>query len=193
MKQKFYHDQHARKRQVTEGDHVYTKNFGSGPIWVPGTVKEQTGPVSCTVALGNGQIVRRHIDQVRNRPVGPSEETSRKEGAELTSIGGVPISKDTPHFGSPTSIVGVTSFKDTNVEQTEAPTKEELRSEHSVVQDKVPLDNVELRRSTRTKKSPRYLQDYELQNLIAEWNIPSAIYTRIERLRSTHAHGTCRV
>jgi len=30
----------------------------------------------------------------------------------------------------------------------------------------LPLDNVELRRSTRPKnKSPRYLQDYELQKL----------------------------
>lgn len=144
MKQKFYHDRHARKRQVTEGDQVYTKNFGSGPIWVPGTVQKQTGPVSCTVALGNGQIVRRHIDQVRNRHVGLSEETlvleetSRKEGEELTSI------------------VGVTFSKDTNVEQTEETTKEVLRSENPVVKD-----NVELRRSTRPKKTPRYLQDFE--------------------------------
>ncbi|XP_056097641.1 uncharacterized protein K02A2.6-like [Rhinichthys klamathensis goyatoka] len=144
MKQKFYHDRHARERLVTEGDQVYTKNFGSGPIWVPGTVQKQTGPVSCTVALGNGQIVRRHIDQVRNRHVGPTEETlvleeqSGKEGEELTSI------------------VGVTISKDTNVEQTEETTKEVLRSENPVVKD-----NVELRRSTRPKKTPRYLQDFE--------------------------------
>lgn len=47
MKQKFYHDRHAKKRQVTEGDQVYSKKFGSGPIWIPGTVQKQTGLVSC--------------------------------------------------------------------------------------------------------------------------------------------------
>lgn len=144
MKQKFYHDRHAKKRHVTEGDQVYTKNFGSGPIWIPGTVQKQTGPVSCTVALGNGQVVRRHIDQVRSRYAVPAEETleleetSLKEEEELTST------------------AGVTLPKDTNVEQKEEMAKEVLRSESPVVKG-----HLELRRSTRQKKTPSYLQDYE--------------------------------
>uniref|UniRef100_A0A8C5MWZ0 CCHC-type domain-containing protein n=1 Tax=Leptobrachium leishanense TaxID=445787 RepID=A0A8C5MWZ0_9ANUR len=74
VKQKLYHDQHAKERHLREGDKVYTRNFGVGPSWIPGTVQKQTGPVSCTVALGNGQIVRRHIDQVRNRHVAYPED-----------------------------------------------------------------------------------------------------------------------
>lgn len=67
-KQKEYHDKRARERSFSEGDAVYTRNFSYGPAWLPGTVEKLTGPVSCTVLLGNRRVVKRHIDQVRCRP-----------------------------------------------------------------------------------------------------------------------------
>ena len=58
---------------------VYTKNFSAGPSWIPGTVESVTGPVSCTVLLGSGQRVRRHVDHVRHRSPPPSPTLSRPE------------------------------------------------------------------------------------------------------------------
>lgn len=49
------------------GDHIYTKNYGHGPKWIPGLIQEITGPVSYTVLLGNGKVVRRHVDQLFSR------------------------------------------------------------------------------------------------------------------------------
>ena len=58
------HDRKKRAEiQFKEGDAVYTKNFGSGPKWVEGTVVGTTGPVSANVKVQNtDQIWHRHYD-----------------------------------------------------------------------------------------------------------------------------------
>nr|XP_033495922.1 uncharacterized protein K02A2.6-like [Epinephelus lanceolatus] len=66
--QKAHHDQHAKERNFAAGDSIYTRNYGCGPKWVPGLIQEITGPVSYTVLLGNGKVVRRHVDQLFSRP-----------------------------------------------------------------------------------------------------------------------------
>lgn len=43
----------------------FYKNYGYGPKQIPGTTESCTGPLSCTVLIGNGQVVRRHVDQIR--------------------------------------------------------------------------------------------------------------------------------
>ncbi|XP_061584204.1 LOW QUALITY PROTEIN: uncharacterized protein K02A2.6-like [Cololabis saira] len=80
-KQKEQHDQHARARSLQEGAPVYTKNFSAGPSWIPGMVESVTGPVSCTVLLGSGQRVRRHVDHVRHRSPPPSPTLPRADAS----------------------------------------------------------------------------------------------------------------
>ena len=40
-------------------------NYTSGPKWVPGTIVEQTGPISFKVQTDNQGMVKRHQDQLR--------------------------------------------------------------------------------------------------------------------------------
>uniref|UniRef100_A0A8C5QT05 Gypsy retrotransposon integrase-like protein 1 n=2 Tax=Leptobrachium leishanense TaxID=445787 RepID=A0A8C5QT05_9ANUR len=143
VKQKLYHDQHAKERHLREGDKVYTRNFGVGPSWIPGTVQKQTGPVSCTVALGNGQIVRRHIDQVRNRHVAYPED--------LQSLA-EPLTQDMEILAPLSGVVLAEAGEEGQMEG-------ELVTEKSSETAHVEGEQ-ELRRSTRTKKAPTYLQDY---------------------------------
>ena len=65
--QKRNHDTQQKQRSFVPGDPVFTRNYGYGPKWVPGTIGSCTGPLSFTVHLGNGQVWRRHVDQVRRR------------------------------------------------------------------------------------------------------------------------------
>ena len=53
--------------QIYEMSKVYVKNFGRGSPWLPGVVQEARGPVSYTVELEDGRVVRRHVDYVRVR------------------------------------------------------------------------------------------------------------------------------
>ncbi|XP_060089138.1 uncharacterized protein K02A2.6-like, partial [Heteronotia binoei] len=47
------------------GDPVYAKNFASGPEWLAGRVLRVTGSRSYEVTTAGGQVLRRHIDQLR--------------------------------------------------------------------------------------------------------------------------------
>ncbi|KAL2089390.1 hypothetical protein ACEWY4_014078 [Coilia grayii] len=143
-KQKHYHDIHARARVLGEGDLVYTRNFGSGPAWVPGSITEKTGPVSYKVTLGNGQVVRRHIDQVHGRSSIPQVMTTElfpdtlpEEAEELQPpvVPEIPISSDSS-------------------DSTAAETTVELPESSPAVQPAA------VRKSQRARKAPDYLKDY---------------------------------
>lgn len=144
-KQKGYHDMHARVRILGEGDLVYTRNFGSGPAWVPGEITEKTGPVSFKVTLGNGQVVRRHIDQVRGRSSIPPamtpevlSDTSPEEDVNeppLQVVPEVPVSADSTD----------STAAEATVEQPES---------------SPAVDPPAVRRSQRARKAPDYLKDY---------------------------------
>ena len=47
--QKLTHDWHAKERTMQEGEAVYASNFRSGPKWMPGVLKQSTGPASFSV------------------------------------------------------------------------------------------------------------------------------------------------
>ena len=69
-KQKQQHDLHARDRdrELTQAAAVYVRGYqASGEKWIPGILMEKTGPVSWKVRTLDGQIVRRHHDQIRPR------------------------------------------------------------------------------------------------------------------------------
>lgn len=64
-KQNVNHD--TKLRSFSPGNPAFTKNYGYGPKWIPVTIESCTGPLSCTVLIGNGQVVRGHVDQIRKR------------------------------------------------------------------------------------------------------------------------------
>ena len=45
---------------------MYAEKFGKGPRWLPGILKDVNGPVSFTVELEDGHIIRRHSDHLRS-------------------------------------------------------------------------------------------------------------------------------
>ena len=49
-----------------------------GPCWVPGTVVEILGPVSCLICVQNGEVWHRHIDHLWNGGASPPD-TERVE------------------------------------------------------------------------------------------------------------------
>ena len=53
-RQKIQHDQHSRMLQVEVGDSVSFRNYSSGPYWVPGTIIQETGPLSARIELEDG-------------------------------------------------------------------------------------------------------------------------------------------
>ena len=50
-RQKKQHDQHSRMRRVEVGDAVNVRNYSRGSNWVPGTIIQETGPLSARVEL----------------------------------------------------------------------------------------------------------------------------------------------
>ena len=66
-KQKKDHNSRSRDRPLKEGDHGYVRNFRSGPVWVPGDVLKQTGPMSFQVKVAGAITLRCYIDQLCSR------------------------------------------------------------------------------------------------------------------------------
>lgn len=104
----------------------------------------KTGPVSCKVTLGNGQVVRRHIDHVRARSSPPPAETtevlpdtSLEEDVEPLpqTLPEIPISSDS---------------SDTTATETTVELPESSPAGQSPA----------VRRSQRARKAPDYLKDY---------------------------------
>ncbi|XP_062380634.1 uncharacterized protein K02A2.6-like [Sardina pilchardus] len=145
LKQKENHDKTTRLRRFSPGDAVYTRNYGLGPKWVPATVESPTGPVSYTVILGNGQRMRRHVDQVRARhPESSSSLDKQTEPPEACSR------EDEPG----------TSMHQPNAEP-QPP--DEQGDQQSAVPERLDLPvnpPAELRRSARERVSPQHLEDY---------------------------------
>ena len=64
-RQKFNHDKHSSHRQFAVNDTVVVRNYKkNGGKWIPGTVVNQTGPLSYRVQTQTG-IIRKHADQCR--------------------------------------------------------------------------------------------------------------------------------
>ncbi|UYV73841.1 hypothetical protein LAZ67_11001093, partial [Cordylochernes scorpioides] len=78
-------------RVVNEGQAVIARGY-HGPRWLPGVVREKTGPVSIKVETNDGEIVNRHLDQVR----------SCEESEALPSTSSTP--QVTPDFERPPAV-----------------------------------------------------------------------------------------
>lgn len=144
MKQKENHDKTARLRRFGPGDAVYARNYGLGPKWIPATVESPTGPVSYTVILGNGQRMRRHVDQVRARH--PESSLTVERTPEL------------PEARSPDDEPETSSCQPETAPS--PPGQVNLQGSAPGRPDSPAAPSAELRRSTRDRVSPRYLKDY---------------------------------
>ena len=56
--------------------------YSRGPKWIPGTIVQETGPVSARIELEDGTVVRRHHDQLVARP---TESSSPGVALPITS------------------------------------------------------------------------------------------------------------
>lgn len=67
--QKKYHDYGTRTHSFQIGDTVFIQNQTSGPKWLAGQIQEIKGPVSYSIILQDGRVMKRHVDQIRSRAV----------------------------------------------------------------------------------------------------------------------------
>ena len=82
----------ARARQKVQ----QVRNYSGTRKWLPGTIVEETGPVSAKVELEDGIIVRRHHDQLLARSTQPMEhQVSQPIPSEL-AIGSEDFSQVIP-------------------------------------------------------------------------------------------------
>ena len=93
-RQKVGHDQSSHDRQFNLGDSVFVRNFAVGPTWVAGCISAENGPRSFVVELSDGRVVKRHIDHVRSRSVGPPSIHSNGDGIADIPLPSIPASPE---------------------------------------------------------------------------------------------------
>ncbi|XP_066543051.1 uncharacterized protein mlphb [Hoplias malabaricus] len=103
LKQKEQHDSNSRWRSFSPGDDVYFRNYGYGPKWVPAIIKMNTGPVSYKVQLGDGCIVRRHVDQIQKQHAPRTETHTPNMTLEPVSLQ-IPTTPEVLPSGSAVSV-----------------------------------------------------------------------------------------
>ena len=67
--QKKYHDCGTKSCSFQSGDAAFVKNQTSGPKWLPGYIQDVKGPVTYTVLLQDGHVMKRHVDHIHSRTV----------------------------------------------------------------------------------------------------------------------------
>ena len=106
-KMKFYHDRHAKSRELSVGDTVLTRDHLSKQKWQSGTVLKHSSPHSYQVQLDDSRIWRRHVDDVlQNNPTTkPAEPPTSSLDEVLQSSSVVEVSHSpttvTPEFNVP--------------------------------------------------------------------------------------------
>ena len=133
--QKEAHDWHAKESTMQEGEAVYASNFRRGPRWLPGILKESTGPTSFAVQLEDGRFLRRHQDHLIQRS-GVSQASTADQEVSADPIPALPAA-----------------------EQPELQWEETPREPAVPVQP--PTQGIpEKRYPTRNTHAPRYLADF---------------------------------
>ena len=96
-KQKQQHDQHAQHREFVIGQRVMTRNYRPGPDWISGTITAQKGPLTFTVCIDNGQLWKRHVEQLKPLSL-PLQTEFSKPDADSDDVQGPspPISSEQP-------------------------------------------------------------------------------------------------
>lgn len=165
--QKKQHDKQGLGRSFQEGDAVITKNFSHGPKWIPGFIAKITGPVSYKVMLGDGNIVRRHVDQILASS--EDKDLAEPEIMEPMELGNQPLSESAAAaFAAPESSILEESclVPEADTEGVARPVLEQAKTSGLDIQTPgTPMQSQSstavVRRSSRPVSKPRYLKDYE--------------------------------
>lgn len=149
LKQKENHDTRSKQRSFASGDDVLIRNYSYGPKWIPGVVQDCSGPLSYTVSVGSGQVMKRHVDQVRSRLSDP-ELTVEKEVT-------LPLYPNSTQ----TTVESVKEQIKPMLEQTTSQEMivSELPNPDCLIKKDSPFES-EIRRSTRERRTPGYLKDF---------------------------------
>ena len=91
-----------------------TRNYRAGPVWIPGTVVEQNGPLSFLIKANRGQLWRCHIDQLREREDAPREHPLEDQYPQITQ-------EDAAVWSNPRSPSTVTNQANSNESEEAAP------------------------------------------------------------------------
>ncbi|KAL3194428.1 hypothetical protein MRX96_016220 [Rhipicephalus microplus] len=166
-------DSPSKPRTFQPEDPVFARNYAQGPLWIPAVISRATGPISYEVTAPDGRVLRRHVDQLRHRTVGPTQTA----GAELPRPQPErrPMSTSTPEGSSsvPVAPEGSSSAPvepDAPGEQPTPVVSSVPPQEGGTVPLTVPVEaNGEplvpplcLRRSQRARGTPHHLRDYVL-------------------------------
>ncbi|XP_053229004.1 uncharacterized protein K02A2.6-like [Podarcis raffonei] len=155
-------------RYLAPEDLVWVRNYSRGSRWVAGVVTRASGPVSYYVTLENGQVWKRHIDQLRRRALSRegSDNSSLANDAELQdqSENGPEVqspgaSANEPGSASPQDDevqVGDPAMSGTPSVPDETPIAPPLPQVTSNPEPATPV----VRRSSRSCRTPQYLRDY---------------------------------
>ncbi|XP_016335635.1 uncharacterized protein K02A2.6-like [Sinocyclocheilus anshuiensis] len=149
QKQRESHDKNAKLRVFTTGDDVLVRNYSYGPKWIPAVIVNSSGPVSYTVAVGSGQILKRHVDQIRIRHTETFQDSTQ---VTMPSDG----SSQLPEIPCFTETETVPEVDIPSQDTTTVVAKEKLHSPDKLETPAVPR----LRRSSRERRPPIRLQDY---------------------------------
>ena len=66
---KIVQDNRHAVRKFSIGDTLFGRNYSGTQEWIPITVVKITGPVSCQVKTKSGNVIKRHVDQLRFRHI----------------------------------------------------------------------------------------------------------------------------
>lgn len=136
-RQKFCHDQHCRTREFVLGDTVQVRNYSQASNqskWLPGTIVEDTGPVSAKVQVEDGSVMRRHHDQLLARPEIPTtpEKVEDFQGQDFSEV----VMPEQVSAGNQNMVPDLSS------------------------PDGQGIENYTRRQSIRERRPPPYLRDY---------------------------------
>ncbi|KAL3179605.1 hypothetical protein MRX96_037985 [Rhipicephalus microplus] len=91
-------DSLSKPRTFQPEDPVFARNYAQGPLWIPAVISRATGPISYEVTAPDGRVLRRHVDQLRRRTVGPTQTVSAE--LERPQPERRPMSTSTPEGSS---------------------------------------------------------------------------------------------
>jgi hypothetical protein len=155
-----------KRRSFRAGEEVWARNFRVGEKWLPGVVMEVMAATNYKVLLLDGRVMHRHIDQLAARHVEP--EVRRRMPAEME----VELQQNLPGVGesasTPQEAVGQSEPEliADSVPPAAMPTPSQEQTSCSAIESSPGAENVpqeppmELRRSTRDRKRPGYLEAY---------------------------------
>ena len=74
--QKQHHDWRSKSWCLLPGSLVMISNYDGDAEWIPGSVLKKLGPVTYSVDIGDKQMVKQHVDQLRQNVHDSCEPTS---------------------------------------------------------------------------------------------------------------------